>query len=125
MGKWQLLDYPQERTTTDVAGAAMRHLLAGKPAYLLHDQVVFTLTMETGALPDGTRERVLVLEPSAGLGELGHEDLRRLKERGPFRSTAIRLPAFPDAAAADQVAGLLTERAGQAFLDQLHDEFHK
>lgn len=125
MGKWQLLDYPYERTADDVPGAAMKRLLAGKPAYLLHDQVVYTMTMETVDLADGTRERVLVLEPSAALGELGHVDLASQKERGPFRSSVLRLPSFADSGASDQVAGLLTERAGQAFLDQLHDDLHR
>ncbi|MEZ5124944.1 MAG: hypothetical protein R2826_01665 [Thermoleophilia bacterium] len=124
MGNWQLLDYPNGRTAQEAPSAAMRRLLAGQPAYLLHDQVVFALSMETRE-EDGVRERTLVLDAVAALGDLGHSDLTRMRERGPFRSNALRLPVFADAGATTQVAGLLTERAGQAFLDQVHDDLHK
>ncbi|HET6493968.1 MAG TPA: hypothetical protein VFH61_01205 [Thermoleophilia bacterium] len=125
MGKWQLLDYPQGRVVDDVPAAALRHLLASKPAYLLHDQVLFAMRMETQDQDDGVRERILVLEAVASIGDLGHWDLNALRERGPFRSSGLRLPSYEDAGATDQVAGLLTERAGQAFLDQVQDELHK
>lgn len=124
MGKWQLLDYPERRITEDVPAAAMTSLLSGKATYLLHDQVVFLLTMETQDIGGG-RERTLVLAPVASIGDLGHADLARLNERGPFRSAPLRLPVYNDAGATAQIAGLLTERAGQAFLDQVQDELHK
>lgn len=124
MGKWQLLDYPQERAVEDVPGAAIRRLLTGKPAYLLHDQVIYLMSMETHD-QGGARERVLTLEAVAALGELGHSDLSVLRERGPFRSSPVRLPSFEDRGATEQLAGLLTERAGQAFLDQVHDDMHR
>jgi hypothetical protein len=124
MGKWQLLDYPERRITEDVPAAAMTSLLSGKPTYLLHDQVVFLLTMATQDAGGG-RERTLALTPVAAIGDLGHSDLARLNERGPFRSTPLRLPVYGDAGATAQIAGLLTERAGQAFLDQVQDELHK
>lgn len=120
MGKWQLLDYPNERTLEAVAASAVRRVLAGKPAYLLHDQVVYTMTMNDETRPDGTRERTLVLQPSAAIG--GGEPLAEGKKA--FRSPVIVLPAFNDAGAGEQVAGLLTERAGQAFLDQVEEEIH-
>ncbi len=124
MGKWQLLDYPQGRIVDDVPAAAVHRLLAGRPAYLLHDQVVFALTMETEQVVD-VRERTLVLEAVAAIGDLGHADLGALRQKEPFRSTHLRLPSYPDAGATDQVAGILTERAAQAFLDQVQDELHK
>lgn len=123
MGKWQLLDYPQGRVLENVPAAAVHRLLAGRPAYLLHDQVVFTLTMETEQIADA-RERTLVLEAVAAIGEIGHHDLTALREKGRIRSTRLRLPRYPDAGATDQIAGLLTERAAQAFLDQFHEEMH-
>lgn len=125
MGRWQLLDYPQGRVVDDVPAAAVRHLLAGRPAYLLHDQVLFAMRMETLDQADGMRERGLVLEAVAAIGDLGHSDFNALREKGPFRSSSLRLPFYEDAGATDQVAGLLTERAGQAFLDQVQDELHK
>jgi hypothetical protein len=124
MGRWQLLDYPWGRTTDDVPAAAVRLLLAGKPAYLLHDQVVFALTMETEQAA-GARERGLVLEAVAALGDIGHTDLAALREKEPFRSARLRLPSYADAGATEQVAGVLTERAAQAFLDQVQDELHR
>lgn len=124
MSKWQLLDYPERRVTEDAPGAALTSLLSGKPTYLLHDQVVFLLTMDTVDIA-GVHERTLILAPIAAIGDLGHADLRRLRERGPFRSAPLRLPAYDDPGATAQIAGLLTERAGQAFLDQVQDELHK
>ena len=125
MGKWQLLDYPRGRVLENVPAAALGRLLAGEPAYLLHDQVLFALHMETQDQDDGARERTLVLEAVAAIGDLGHWDLNALREKGPFRSNGLRLPSYEDPGATDQVAGLLTERAGQAFLDQVQDELHK
>ena len=125
MGRWQLLEYPQGRVVDDVPAAALRHLLAGRPAYLLHDQVLFAMRMETQDQDDGIRERTLVLEAVAAIGDLGHSDLNALREKGPFRSSGLRLPSYEDAGATDQVAGLLTERAGQAFLEQVQDQLHK
>jgi hypothetical protein len=124
MGRWQLLDYPWGRTVEEVPASAVRLLLAGKPAYLLHDQVVFALTMQTEQAPGG-RERTLALEAVAALGELGHSDLAALREKEPFRSARLRLPSYPDAGATEQVAGILTERAAQAFLDQVQDDLHR
>jgi hypothetical protein len=125
MGKWQLLDYPRGRVLESVPAAAVGRLLAGEPAYLLHDQVLFALRMETQDQDDGVRERTLVLEAVAAIGDLGHWDLNALREKGPFRSSGLRLPSYDDPGATAQVAGLLTERAGQAFLDQVQDELHK
>ncbi len=125
MGKWQLLDYPQERAVDNVPAAALRRLLTGKPAYLLHDQVVYLMCMETRDAGDGQRERTLMLDAVAALGDLGHSDLGVVRERGGFRSAPLRLPSFEDRGATEQVAGLLSERAGQAFLDHVHDELHK
>lgn len=125
MGKWQLLDYPQGRVLENVPAAALRRLLTGRPAYLLHDQVLFAMRMETQDQDDGARERTLVLEAVAAIGDLGHWDLNALREKGPFRNSGLRLPSYEDAEATDQVAGLLTERAAQAFLDQVQDELHK
>jgi hypothetical protein len=125
MGKWQLLDYPQRRVVDDVPAAAIRHLLADRPTYLLHDQVLFAMRMETQDQADGTRERTLTLEAVAAIGDLGHWDFNALREKGPFRSSSLRLPWYEDAGATAQVAGLLTERAGQAFLDLVQDELHK
>lgn len=124
MGKWQLLDYPERRVTEDVPAAALTSLLSGKPVYLLHDQVVFLLTMDTVDIA-GVRERTLILAPVASIGDLGHADLAHLTERGAFRSAPLRLPVYDDPGATAQIAGLLTERAGQAFLDQVQDELHK
>lgn len=124
MGKWQLLDYPRGREVDNVPAAALRRLLAGEPAYLLHDQVLFAMRAETQD-QGGVRERTLVLEAVAAIGDLGHWDLNALREREPLRSSALRLPSYEDAGATEQIAGLLTERAGQAFLDQVHDGLHK
>ena len=125
MGKWQLLDYPHERVVEDVPGAALRRLLEGKPAYLLHGQVIYLMGMETEDRGGGVRERTLTLEAVAALGELGHSDLAVIRERGPLRSSPLRLPSFEDRGATEQVGGLLSERAAQAFLDQVHEDFHK
>lgn len=125
MGKWQLLDYPHGREVNDVFTGAVRRLLADGRAYLLHDQVVFALTMDTQDQADGDRERFLILQPVASLGEIGHWELGALSGEGPIRSSGLRLPVFDDIGASEQVAGLLTEREGQAFLEHVHDQFHK
>ena len=125
MGKWQLLDYPCERVVEDVPGAALRRLLKGKPAYLLHGQVLYLMGMETRDGGGGVRERTLTLEAIAALGELGHSDLAVLRERGLLRSAPLRLLSFEDRGATEQVDGLLSERAAQAFLDEVHEELHK
>ena len=124
MGKWQLLDYPRGRQVEGVPAAALGRLLAGQSAYLLHDQVLFAVRMETQDQADA-RERTLVLEAVAAIGDLGHSDLNSLREKGPFKSSGLRLPSYEDPGATEQVAGLLTERMGQAFLDQVHDDLHK
>ena len=124
MGKWQLLDYPRGREVEGVPAAALARLLAGQSAYLLHDQVLFAMRMEAQDQPSA-RECTLVLEAVAAIGDLGHSDLNALREKEPFSSSGLRLPSFEDPGATEQVAGLLTERAGQAFLDRVHDELHK
>jgi hypothetical protein len=124
MGKWQLLDYPCGRVAEDVPGAALRQLLKGKPAYLLHGQVIYLMGMETRD-GGGVRERTLTLEAIAALGELGHSDLAVLRERGPLQSAPLRLLSFEDRGATEQVDGLLSERAAQAFLDDVHEDLHK
>ena len=125
MSKWQLLDYPNAREIGNPFAASLRQLLAGRPAYLLHDQVLFALTMETIAEKNDERRRFLLLEAVAAIGDAGQNDLARLRRGTPFRSDVIRLPRFPDPEATTQIGALLTERAGQAFLEEVHDRLHE
>ena len=125
MGKWALLHYPEPREVADAIGAGVRRLLARKPVYLLHDQVVFALKMKTEDRAGGVRGRFLLLETIAAIGEAGQRDLEKLRLGGPLQSDALRLLAYEDAEATEQVDGLLTERAAEAFLDKVHDQLHK
>lgn len=125
MGIWQLLDYPNARDTVDPFAASLRQLLAGRTAYLLHDQVLFALSMETTDEEGGEEWRFLVLEAVASIGEAGRSDLARLRLATAFRSKGVRLPRFPDPEATTQIRALLTEREGQAFLDEVHDRLHE
>jgi hypothetical protein len=124
MGTWQLLDYPEAREVHNAFAASLRHLLAGKPAYLLHDHVLFRLSMETEE-SGGVRRRYLLLEPVAAIGETGQRDLERMRLEAPFKSDGLLLPSYEDHEATAQISALLTERAGRAFLEDVHDRLHK